>query len=555
MQVRLGQCLALGLLVATACGDDSGATPGTGDSTGVATRGGGPAGDDGAADADADTDTDTDTDGTASTGGGSTDGGDATGTDDTGPGQPGMVDVHLVADEDVPGAQRINFAVPLQAGQLSDGTLVRVMHEGAEVPATSRGLAPYGDGSYRSVQIQLDLEVIGSTTVSVAIGGEAGLEGPERIPVQDTLTVPDGSEGPRVWAVLPGDWLAASGIGGPLAPASAVEGTALAAWLSHCDYATWDTAAFLAVADDNGPWLFDRGTALGRAYAITGDLVALRSQYREAAIYGMGITGEGADIVIPVPGASGDAKYHYTQNLAMHYLLTGDDRFRERAEDVAGRMAQLWPSPGYAGGADFWTERHAGFALLAYVHAAAVSDDAAATYLALADEVVVAYLDLMATYPEGYDDPNARCFAHHADAHGEGYGYFGCSPWMSAILADGLEQYAILRGGAQADDARAAIVSLGRILAQQGTDAEGRPLYWMGVGTDQDEVDGYDEHWGESAYVIAMAWHHAAADEPVLRDAADALVAGLAANGQAPHVRSYNWQCRSAVAAPWYLLR
>jgi hypothetical protein len=372
--------------------------------------------------------------------------------------------------------------------------------------------------------------------------------------VEDTLVVADASEGPRVWAVLPGEWLAPSGIGGPLAPASSIEGTPLDVWLSHCDYATWDTAAFLEVASDRGPWLFDRGTALGRAYAITGDLVALRSQYREAGIYGMGITGDGADVTIPVPGASDDAKYHYTQNLAIHYLLTGDDRFRERAEDVADRMATLWPSPGYAGGADFWTERHAGFALLAYVHAAAVSDDAAAGYVALADEAVAAYLEVMATWPEGYDDPDARCFAHHADAHGEGYGYFGCSPWMSAILADGLEQYAVLRGGTEAEDARAAIVRMGRIFAREGTDAEGRPFYWMGVGTDQDEVDDYDEHWGESAYVIAMAWHHAPADEPALRDAADALVAGLAANGQIPHVRSYNWQCRSAVATPWYLL-
>jgi hypothetical protein len=244
-------------------------------------------------------------------------------------------------------------------------------------------------------------------------------------------------------------------------------------------------------------------------------------------------------------------KYHYTQNLAIHYLLTGDDRFRDRAVDVASRMATLW-SPGYEGDDGFWTERHAGFGLLAYVYTAMVAEDPA-PYLALADEAVLAYLDVMATYPEGYDDPDARCFAHHADAHAEPYGYFGCSPWMSAILADGLEQYAILRGGAQADSAREAIVKMGRIFAREGTDGEGRPLYWMGVGTDEDEPDGYDEHWGESAYVIAMAWHYAPADEPDLRDAANALIDGLQANGSAPHMRSFNWQCRSAVATPHYL--
>ena len=102
--------------------------------------------------------------------------------------------------------------------------------------------------------------------------------------------------------------------------------------------------------------------------------------------------------------------------------------------------AELWTSPGYAGGADFWTERHAGFGLLAYVWAMIVSDDRARNFEQLADAAVDAYIALQKTYPPGYSDPDARCFAHTADAHGEGGGYFGCSPWMSAILGDGLER-------------------------------------------------------------------------------------------------------------------
>jgi hypothetical protein len=371
--------------------------------------------------------------------------------------------------------------------------------------------------------------------------------------VEETLVVPDGTEGPRVWATLPAAWLAASGVAGPLLPAEAFADTPAAAWLTLCDYEQWGTDAFLRASADTGNWLFDRGTAFARGYAITGELDVLRSQYREASIYGNGTTGTGAAVVIPVPAASDDLKYHYTQNLAIHYLLTGDDRFRERAEDIAERAHDLWADPGYAGGADFWTERHAGFGLLAYVGAAMVSDDQGDTFLAWADEAVDAYLDVMATYPPGYDDPDARCFAHHADAHGEDYGYFGCSPWMSAILADGLEQYAIERGGTQAEAAREAIVKMGRLFALQGSDETGRPYYWMGVGTDEDEIDDYDEHWGESAYVIAMAYRYA--EEPDLLAAAAALVDGLAANGEVGQIRSFNWQCRSAVATPYYLER
>ena len=50
------------------------------------------------------------------------------------------------------------------------------------------------------------------------------------------------------------------------------------------------------------------------------------------------------------------------------------------------------------------------------------------------------------SFPAGYGDADARCFAHTADAHAEDFGTWGCSPWMSAILADGLDAYATERG-------------------------------------------------------------------------------------------------------------
>ena len=76
----------------------------------------------------------------------------------------------------------------------------------------------------------------------------------------------------------------------------------------------------------------------------------------------------------------------------------------------------------------------------------------------------------------------------------------------------------------------------------------------MGVGSGGDEIDPYDEHWGEVAYVVAMAWHWGGRTDPSLRTAADQLVAGTKAHATSPHIRSFNWQCRSAPATPWYLL-
>jgi len=124
---------------------------------------------------------------------------------------------------------------------------------------------------------------------------------------------------------------------------------------------------------------------------------------------------------------------------------------------------------------------------------------------------------------------------------------------MSAILADGLDAWARERDAAQGETATGSIVELGRIVARDGRDGEGRPFYWMGVGTDQDEIDEYEEHWGESAYVVAMAWHHGGRSDEMLRTAADELVDGFATLGEIGQLRSFNWQCRSAVATPWYL--
>jgi len=233
--------------------------------------------------------------------------------------------------------------------------------------------------------------------------------------------------------------------------------------------------------------------------------------------------------------------------------LSGDDRFRESAENIALGMSALWPDPGYAGGDDFWTERHAGFSLLAYVWAAIVSDDQAEAFKALADEAVTAYLELQATYPAGYADTEARCFAHTANAHGESGDYFGCSPWMSAILADGLVQYARESAADRAAEVEQSLIALGRIIAQSGIQPDGRPYYFMGVDTDQFMLEEYDEHYGESAYLIAMSWALSGKTDTELRAAADALITLLGEAGTAPHIRSFNWQCRSSVAAPWYL--
>jgi hypothetical protein len=464
--------------------------------------------------------------------------------------------VQLVPQAGVAGVQRVNFAVPLAPGQLNDETKVRVSSRGLELPVFSRGLARYADGSLRSVQVQIEQTQAAESEVIVALDQTRSGLPLSPVPVEQTLVTANGEQGPKVWALLPAEWLSASGFAGPLVPEVAVAAQPSAAWSTLCDYDANGLEAFLrsGYETDRAVWLFDRGTALYRGYARRGSLSPLRSAYIETSMYHNRITGSGAAARNGIGDDAGDdVKYNYTQNLALHYLLTGDDRFRERAEDIALAMAQLWPDPGYAGGDDFWTERHAGFGLLAYVWAMIVSDDQAPRFRALADAAVDAYLQVQANFPTGYADDGARCFAHTATAHGEGGDYFGCSPWMSAILGDALAQYASESSPERAGTVREALVKLGRAIAKHGIQADGRPYYFMGIANDQRMVDEYDEHYGESAYLIGMSWYLSGRTDASLRDVANQLLARLARDGRAPHVRSFNWQCRSAVAGAWYL--
>jgi len=461
--------------------------------------------------------------------------------------------VALTPQTGIAGVQRLNFAVPLSSNRIADPSLIRIGlgSSRADLRVARRVLATYPNGSPRSVQIQVDVDVSAETTLGVEIGRASLLEPLALMPVAGTLV--SDAAGPKVWVALPAAWLSDSGVVGPMRAQAEFAGSALDAW-ALCDYAEFDSDVFLAEQADKGSWLYDRPTALFRGYAMTGAVAPLRSAWREVGIYreGVPISG-GAATSIPVPESAGDLKYHYAQGMAIHYLLTGDDRFREAAEAVAERVHTLW-DPDYDGSEnDFWTERHAGFSLLAYEWAAMVSDDRAATFAGYAAAHVDAYLALQARYPVGYDDGDARCFAHHASAHDEPYGYFGCSPWMSAILADGLDAHVRRVGGTRAADVKASIVKLGRIVARDGRDGDGRPYYWMGVGTPDDLADEFEEHWGESAYVVAMAWHHGGRTDAALRGTADELIAGLRSRGEAGQLRSFNWQCRSAIATPYFL--
>jgi hypothetical protein len=471
------------------------------------------------------------------------------------------VTVTLTRASGVTGTQRINVGVPVADG-IPPSTPIAARISGAIVPTFVRSLATFASGNSRSFQVQFDAPATATTAVL-----ELGVSAPSLAaePVDSLLR--DEALGtavvrtPRVWATLPASWVLTSTALGRFLPNSALTTAPLNAWRSKCNPLTWDSTAFAPQMSTAGAWLYDRGTALYRAWTVSGSIGSFQSAWRETDLYRQRLL---ANSTTP---PSTDLKYNYTQNLAFHYLLTGDDRFREAAEVIAGRS----PLNAYTGALSpsFWTERHAGFGLLANVYAARVSDDQAATFRARADTILTnlvaiqnAPLSLTGAPAAKMLDATFRCFAHTPQAHdpSEYVNLDGppatlvCSPWMSALVAEGLEAFADDAPPARRTVALEALVRLGRRLVNPDNRnvSGGRPHYLLGLDG-ANAPDGFDEHWGEVAYVGALAWHYSGRTDATLRTNTMHYLTGFSSAGQIGQLRSFNWQCRAALATPFYL--
>jgi len=456
----------------------------------------------------------------------------------------------------------VNVGLPLADGT-PPTTPIAVRINGTIVATFSRSLATYRSGASRAFQLQFDAPataatadvLIGTTAPTLAVAAVDSL-------LQDEALGSAMVRTPRVWVTLPATWLTASTVAGHLLPNTQVTTAPLNAWTTLCNATQYGSSAFAPQMGTAGSWLYDRGTALYRAYAVTGSIGPLQSAWRETDLYRQRLLASSST------PPSGDLKYNYTQNLALHYLLSGDDRFREAAETIAGRATVS----GYTGAIStgFWTERHAGFGLLANVYAARVSDDQAATFRTRADTIVGNLEAIqntalnLAGAPANKNLPAThRCFAHTPQAHDISEyvnldssmpATLVCSPWMSAIVAEGLEAWADDAAAADRTRGLDAIVRLGRRLTNPDNRnaTGGRPHYLLGLDG-ANAPDDFDEHWGETAYVGAMAFHYSGRTDTTLRTNTMHFVSGFAADGSIGQLRSYNWQCRAALATPYYL--
>lgn len=336
----------------------------------------------------------------------------------------------------------VSFGIPFPPDMLLDASRVRVLDEnGAEIAAY---VAPKvywhfkpNNSAIRSVLVQLrmDFPTMTERNLSFNISASRQLSLPAQNYVDGLISgKTTGTEIPAVFAVLSPEWMVGSLVAGPQVTKAANAG--------FTDYEQW-FESFYAQAQNYAygtatNWLFDRTTAIYKQYIRTGNVNYLREAYNSASYYRTHISTGGS-----CPGSfdlrSCDWKYAYNEPLALHYLLTGDERYKNAAILVADGWDGGF-NPDYTVGNGFWTERHAGFGWLAALHAWEI------TGTQTHKDRVTRYANTLINHVTNPPDNRGAdgCWRHDSfdhDAAEFSSNYAGCSAWMSVIILDALWQY------------------------------------------------------------------------------------------------------------------
>jgi hypothetical protein len=401
----------------------------------------------------------------------------------------------------------VSFGLPFAPGAFTDLNQLVVLDESSnELAVYVEELVPWR-GQYtgiRSVLVQFTMDFTGSRTrtVTVRTGTGRSTSPIAKTPVVNTLTGPAAEAIPRILALMPAQYLCDSWVAGPLVPMAENTGT-------YKNYESYFGGEFLGwgyqdreggccnlngSASETEGWLFDRVTTVYRGYLRMGsDFVIRRANYAPHSNWVGPDTLDGERVLatayryanmyrdllydsVECVGVTNsqdacrglfelknpdvlnnwlDAKYSYTECSAIHYLLTGDERFLTSIRDVADMWNESnggWFSIEYDLGRA-WTERHFGFGWLANLHSWEILGRAEDSLYMM--RCVDAIVDHINNPPDGW--PADGIWRHLAHDHQE-WGFFalGASPWMASVVLD-----AVFRTWLMTNEARLPQVAIG----------------------------------------------------------------------------------------------
>ena len=429
------------------------------------------------------------------------------------------------------GEVAVDAVIPLPRGMLTDINALRVVDaSGAEIPTQSEVLLRWHDAGYglavgiRAVRVRM-LRSFSSTqpqSLTLVIGqqrtrtlGSSAV--PKTVTIADSDFFPqeyaatDNIVEPAVYVTLPAEWLGASMLrtrSSKLNPSArwslfdqSLPEFAKTAVNDVPDYVT--AINRINYQTDYEPWLFDRAGTLWTVYIRTGDVKWLRHAWRATQFYRNHVASGYFDL------RPDDLKYAYNLPLLIGYALTGDSTLMQPIRNVANAAANNWFQPVYRTTANFWTERHLAYSVMASLVAWEATGEAG--YLERVNNIIAGN---QAAFDDRSNGWSGGCVLHTVVQH-EGGGVDSdrsiCSAWMGALYGEVLWRHYLATG---ASNGLQQLAQFGDFLVQQATyisteanvNLNGRtfPYYLKGPQYDSKSY-GVDDEWGDREHACDVA--------------------------------------------------
>jgi len=453
------------------------------------------------------------------------------------------------------GKQVVSFGLPFPPNVLDDHRLIGVADvDGVEVPAFTRPLAHWWidevRGAIRSVLIQFEMNVTKSENATVRISWDAPPATSRSVEIpaahtQHTVDVDGHSfQLPNVLALLSPEWLCSSWLVWQQIPASENDA---APWFDDYLLESLPGSYVHITADGFAPHLFDRAAAYVKAYVRHGNADMLLAAYRSADFYVHHLGSDGFFARKP-----GDYKYIYTEGPALLYLLTGDPRYSE----AVTRGVEGWSGWGRIeySGEGFWTERHAGFGLLAHLHAYELSGEPELLEKARRFFEGVYRMQVEPLHGGPPDGAWLRRTGHEREPEeGEPAAeHWLTSPWMSAFLVDGIWKLWMLT-----DDERcpASLAMYARFIQHRGLTDDGTSLLYLatGEGLGESMEGALYSHNVEGVYLLALGTYLFGRADENLRVALERLWPPVILQNANLPPRRFTWTFRETSLLVWLL--
>lgn len=372
----------------------------------------------------------------------------------------------------------VTFALPFAQGDVTDLSEIKVSIGGSEVAAyVEQGLTWWADNSIRSATIQLqnvDMTA-GNVTVTVDDTGFSTARLTEQ-PHNNGWVAAGADKNnhlyPRIFALHDKQYLADSGLIPPYDPApdidDAFETYQVAQFNNNFGALNYSTST-------NSNWLFDRSSAMFKAYMTTGRVEFLKEAFLSKQFYFTYVRNDGT-----TPTAAGgdgcwtyggtgcdDGKYIAPQQAKLALGLVGDNSQWDNSliVEMALQADLGWSQYGsrdlFDNENEGFTERGAGLTGLAEVIAYEMTGDA--TILAHLNERIASLKDMQQT-EKAWDTangwtPKSGGWTHNIDVHEGNPGATlgdtnarGFSVWMTENIIDFLWQAYYATGNADAPE-------------------------------------------------------------------------------------------------------